>query len=151
MPTTVPHGDVQTLDQLRSFYRGELSAVESYTVALMEDAVMPFAGTLRACQESHRRRVQSLGAAIRKLGGSVPNTSGVWGTLTEAIEGAAAAFGAGPAVAALSEGEDHGLRDYLADSRKLSPMMAGMLARDILPEQRNTQKLMYDLRQSLKH
>lgn len=150
MTTTMPHGDVQTLEQLRSFYRGELSAVESYTLALMEDSVMPFAASLRACQESHRRRVRTLGASIRRQGGSVPTSSGVWGALTEAVEGAAVALGAGPAIAALSEGEDHGLRDYLADSHRVSPTIAGMLARDIIPAQRATQQLMYDLRESLK-
>jgi hypothetical protein len=151
MTTATADANVQTLDQLCSFYRGEMSAVESYTTALMEEAVLPFAATLRACQESHRQRLRLLDSSIRKLGGLVPQGSGVWGALTEAIEGTAAAMGGPAAISALAEGEDHGLRDYLADVKKLTPSMAQLIETEILPAQRETQQLMQDLRESVTH
>ena len=97
----------KTVKQLQSFCRGEMSAVESYTSALLSDVVKPFAPTLRACRQSHRERVRILTRAIANLNGKVPETSGAWGTLTEAIEGTAAALGSGQAIAILEEGEEH--------------------------------------------
>lgn len=139
----------KTVKQLQSFCRGEMSAVESYTSALLSDVVKPFAPTLRACRQSHRERVRILTRAIANLDGKVPETSGVWGTLTEAIEGTAAALGTSQALQALKEGEEHGLRDYLADLEKLSPDARSLIERRVLPAQRETTRVITQLQQSL--
>lgn len=139
----------KTVKQLQSFCRGEMSAVESYTSALLSDVVKPFAPTLRACRQSHRERVRILTRAIANLNGKVPETSGAWGALTEAIEGTAAALGAGQAIATLQEGEEHGLRDYLADLDNLSTDARTMIERQVMPAQRETTRLVTQLRDSL--
>ncbi len=147
MTTTTP--EAKTIDQLRSFCRGEMSAVESYTTALLDKTMEPYAATLLACQSSHRRRVKLLGEIITRLGGRVPQSSGLWGTLTEAIEGTAATFGPAGAIFALAEGEDHGLRDYHTDVSMLTPNVRSLVERDILPQQRATESAISNLRQTL--
>lgn len=126
-----------------------MSAVESYTLALETDVLRPFAATFRACCDSHRKRVQVLARAITRLEGEVPQTSGAWGLLTEAIEGTAAAMGAGQAIAVLHQGEEHGLRDYLADLHNLSSDARARVERRVLPAQRDTTRWITHLRHSL--
>jgi hypothetical protein len=146
---TTPNLDFQTLDQLRSFCRGEMSAVESYTAALLDGTMRPYAPTLSACRESHRTRVRRLRQIIEAKGGRAPQSSGVWGAVTEAMEGAAATVGPKGTLFALSEGEDHGLRDYLSDLPKLTTGIKGVLEREIVPAQRETRRAIAALRSSI--
>jgi len=146
---TTHNVDYQTLDQLRSFCRGEISAVESYTAALLEGEMKPYATTLRACRESHRRRAEFLSRMIRQNGGRAPASSGIWGALSEAIEGAASTVGPKGTIFALAEGEDHGLRDYLSDLTRLDTSVKRVVERELVPAQRETQRAITDLRRSL--
>ncbi len=139
----------RTVKHLQSFCRGEMSAVESYTTALLSDVIGPFAPTLIACRDSHRERVQLLGREIERLGGTVPESSGAWGALTDAIEGTAAALGAEQAIGMLEEGEEHGLRDYLADIEDLSPDGRRVVEERILPAQRETVRSISALKSSI--
>ena len=50
--------------------------------------------------------------AIVACGGTPAEGSGAWGTFAKVVEGGAKVFGEKAAVAALEEGEDHGLADY---------------------------------------
>lgn len=99
-----------SVDQLNSFLRGEMSAVETYQQAI--DKLEPSSTSrdqLLVNLKSHQDRVMMLRDAITELGGTPAEGSGPWGAFAKVVEGGAKAFGDKAAVAALEEGEDHGL------------------------------------------
>ena len=130
-----------SVDQLNSFLRGELSAVETYRMALSKlEAGNPARYELDACMQSHQQRVSLLTEAITQLGGTPDTSSGAWGTFAKAVEGTAKAFGDKAAIAALEEGEDHGLKDYkkeLADE-DLDMQTRTIVTSQLLPAQQAT-------------
>ncbi|OQX69190.1 MAG: hypothetical protein B6A08_06540 [Sorangiineae bacterium NIC37A_2] len=138
------------VDQLNSFLRGELAAVETYDQALdkIEDAYVR--QTLREARVSHDRRVDLLRQRILVLGGEPSEGSGVWGGFAKLVQGGASLFGIQAAVAALEEGEDHGRDDYRADLHSLSTETQTFLSTTILPEQMRTHDVMSSLKRQLK-
>lgn len=138
------------VDQLNSFLRGELAAVETYDQALSKIDDGQLKKPLREARASHDRRADLLRLRIVKLGGEPASSSGVWGGFAKLVEGSAAVFGVSPAVAALEEGEDHGRNDYRADLHDLSPETQTFLSSDILPEQQRTHDLLSTLKRQIK-
>ena len=128
------------LEQLNSFLRGELSAIETYEQA--RDGVTDEATRqqLLSCQESHQRRAKLLRNRVLQLGGEPSQSSGPWGAL--AFEGSAKIFGEKAAIAALEEGEDHGLRDYQMNLSKLDADSRQLVSAQILPAQLQTHRSM---------
>lgn len=137
----------KNIDQLNSFLRGEMSAVETYRIALEKlDASSTYRNQLEACRASHLARVNKLQDKIRQLGGNPSASAGAWGTLTEVIEASAAMLGDKVAVAALEEGEDHGLRDYRIDLDSLTGETRQMVMTELLPKQAETHRMLSDLK-----
>ena len=139
-----------SVDQLNSFLRGEISAVETYRMALDKiDATSPERADVEACLSSHQERVVALRDAILQLGGTPADSSGPWGVFAKAVEGTAKAFGDRAAIAALEEGEDHGLRDYRdeLDDDDLDVQSRSFLTAQLLPAQQAT----HDRMSALKH
>jgi demethoxyubiquinone hydroxylase (CLK1/Coq7/Cat5 family) len=141
--------DSHTVEQLNSFLRGELSAVETYQQALTKLNDFPHRVTLEECATSHLRRVAVLADEVRRRGGHPAQRSGAWGTFAKAIEGGSAALGAKLAIAALEEGEDHGRNDYDRDIEKLDADARQLVAQRLMPEQIRTHGAMSKLKQSL--
>jgi hypothetical protein len=144
---TTTHDQSQTIDQLNSFLRGELSAVESYKLALDHLEQSEFRATLVQCSRSHEERARLLTEAILGRGGEPSPSSGAWGSLVRMIERSALALGEGAAIAVLEEGEDHGRDDYLRDLDALEPSARQLVEFAILPEQRRT----HDTVRAVKH
>jgi hypothetical protein len=143
-------GSKQTIDQLNSFLRGELSAVETYEMALDKlDAGSPARSELEACLASHRDRVQMLRDAIIMTGGEPSEGSGPWGVFAKVVEGGARVFGDKAAIAALEEGEDHGLEDYKDDLDDLDTEARRLVTDRLLPLQRQTHDRMSSLKKRL--
>jgi hypothetical protein len=141
----------RNVDQLNSFLRGEISAVETYRIALEKLAVdSPARSRLDACRQSHAQRVAALRAKILTLGGVPAEGSGPWGAMTKAIEASATAFGEKTAVDALEAGEDHGLRDYRGDLTKLGPEARDLVVSQLLPQQENTHHTLSELKRELR-
>lgn len=126
------------VNQLSSFYRGELSAVESYDLALKAEPFSPYRSTLEKVKRSHADRVRAIEEKIRALGGSVPESSGAWGALTGALESVASKMGINQAVAVLEQGEDHGVADYARDIDKLDGTVQAFVRDRLIPEQTRT-------------
>jgi len=146
-PTTNTSDDV---DQLNSFLRGEISAVETYDQAIEKLKSEPaLAESLRACRASHDRRVSALRSEISRLGGEPADGSGVWGAFAKAVEGGAKVFGKNAAIAALEEGEDHGRDDYLGDLEKLMPATRAFVQTQLVPEQKRTHDALSRLKSAL--
>lgn len=139
-----------SIDQLNSFLRGEISAVESYRMALDKlDKDSTARTELLANMASHEERVSALRDAIRAAGGEPAAGSGAWGGFVKAVEGTARALGDKVAIAALEEGEDHGLRDYRSDIKDLDPQAQSLLANRLLPAQQVTHDRMSALKKRL--
>ncbi|MBK7861851.1 MAG: DUF2383 domain-containing protein [Archangiaceae bacterium] len=143
-------GDNRNIDQLNSL-RGEISAVETYAIALQKLPVdSPSRSRLDACRQSHAERVAALRAKILSLGGAPSDGSGPWGAMTKAIESSASVFGEKAAIDALEAGEDHGLRDYREDLSKLGPEARSIVTTQLLPQQETTHSTMSALKRELK-
>ena len=139
------------LDRLNSFLRGEISAVETYRIAIEKlDKGSTARGELETCRVSHLRRVDILRSTILSNGGEPADGSGPWGVLTKAIEGGATVFGDKAAIAALEQGEDHGLADYLADCDKVEGAAHELVMNKLIPAQEETHQTLSALKKRFK-
>ena len=143
-------GTKQSVDQLNSFLRGELSAVETYRMALdkLDDGSLA-RGELEACLASHLDRVQMLRDAIVLAGGEPADGSGPWGVFAKAVEGGARIFGDKAAISALEEGEDHGISDYKEDLDELDLDSRRLVTDRLLPLQQQTHDRISSLKKRL--
>jgi hypothetical protein len=143
-------GQKSSIDQLNHYLRGEISAVETYRMALDKlDKGSTARGELEACLQSHQSRVMLLQDAILAAGGTPAQSSGPWGVFAKAVEGGARILGDKVAVAALEEGEDHGLKDYKAEADDLDTDAHALLASRLMPEQQRTHDRMSWLKKRL--
>lgn len=126
------------IDQLNSFLRGEISAVETYDQALEKAKNTTARSILQENRNSHQTRAQTLRTEITRLGGDPADGSGAWGTFAKAVQGGAKLFGESAAISALEEGEDHGVNDYQRDYDELSGGARTLVTTQLLPEQRRT-------------
>jgi demethoxyubiquinone hydroxylase (CLK1/Coq7/Cat5 family) len=149
MQTNPSKSQHDTVDQLNSFLRGELSAVETYQQALTKLVSFPHRATLEECATSHQRRVTLLAEEVRRRGGKPAESSGAWGTFAKAVEGSSAALGPKLAIAALEEGEDHGRNDYDRDVNELDADARQLVAQRLMPEQVRTHASMSKLKKLL--
>lgn len=149
MQPTIGMKDWSQVDQLNSFLRGEISAVETYRQALekLRDSVNSV--VLRECLRSHEQRVALLTQEIRRLGGQPATGSGVWGAFAKLIESGAKAFGEKAAIAALEEGEDHGRNDYRRDLDNLGASTRQFVQTHLLAEQERTHRSLSGLKHSM--
>lgn len=138
-----------TVDQLNSFLRGEMSAVETYRQALEALKASKHSATIAECKQSHEQRVTILTDEIRKLGGAPSDSSGAWGVFAKLVEGGAAKMGEKAAIAALEEGEDHGNADYKRDVAKLDGSVRTVIEQKVLPLQLRTHANMSALKKQL--
>jgi hypothetical protein len=134
------------VDTLNKLLRGELSAVETYGQALerLKDSV--FVADLTECRRSHEERVELLRQQVVRLGGEASRSSGPWGGFAKLVEGGAKLFGEKAAVAALEEGEDHGLRLYRSEVGKLDPITRDLIERSVIPAQERSHQVMSTLK-----
>jgi demethoxyubiquinone hydroxylase (CLK1/Coq7/Cat5 family) len=147
---SITMGTAQNVSHLNSFLRGEISAVETYQIALSKiDASSPSRAQLESCLASHQQRVSMLRDAIQQLGGEAATSSGAWGTFAKAVEGGAKVLGEKVAIAALEEGEDHGLRDYRDDLSDLDATARRLVETQLLPQQVATHRTMSQLKKQL--
>jgi hypothetical protein len=137
-----------SVDQLNSFLRGELSAIETYRMALDKlDRATPARAELEANMSSHQDRVVMLRDAILQLGGTPSESSGPWGVFAKAVEGSARVMGDKIAISALEEGEDHGLADYRRGLDQVDLSLQALVRERLIP----LQKQSHDRLSLLKH
>lgn len=137
-------GTKTNTDNLNKLLRGEISAVETYKMALDKlDKTSTARSELMTCMASHQDRVALLRQAVAAAGGEPATGSGPWGVFAKAVEGSAKIFGDKAAVAALEEGEDHGLKDYEGITEQ-DPMVIRLL-----PMQRQTHDRLAALKKTL--
>ena len=139
------------VDKLNAFLRGEISAIETYKMAL--DKVDPGSksrSTLEENRRSHEERARFLRTEIVALGGEPSTNSGAWGVWAKVVEGGAKIVGEKAAIAALEEGEDHGLKEYrVIDDKDMDPKVRQIVASQLLPQQQQTHQRMSSLKKQL--
>jgi demethoxyubiquinone hydroxylase (CLK1/Coq7/Cat5 family) len=109
----------KTIEKMNEFLRGEVSAVETYDLALGKTKHTELVASLQQLRDEHAHRIALIRQQIRAWNGEPSEGSGVWGTFAKAVQAGADLLGDATAIAALEEGEDHGLRMYrdaLADT-----------------------------------
>jgi demethoxyubiquinone hydroxylase (CLK1/Coq7/Cat5 family) len=139
----------KVVDTLNSLLRGEISAVETYRQALTKLNHSGARPELEDCHRSHEHRMATLREHILRLGGVPADDSGAWGTFAKLVEGGAAAFGEKAALAALEEGEDHGLKLYREEVSKLDVSSRHLVEMALLPAQERTHRTMSTLKHTL--
>jgi uncharacterized protein (TIGR02284 family) len=105
--------------------------------------------TLVGCLHAHEVRAQRLRQVVSSLGGKPSDSSGPWGTFAKLVEGTAKLLGAKAAIAALEEGEDHGLKEYRSQIGKLDATARQTVLEDLLPGQQETHDKLSALKHSL--
>jgi hypothetical protein len=139
----------KAVDTLNGFLRGEISAVETYRQAIEKLGNSATVAQLEDCRRSHEQRVVKLREQIERLGGEPSKGSGPWGAFARLFEGGAKTFGERAAVAALEEGEDHGLKLYQDDLSKLDAASRQLVQMDLMPAQERTHQFMSTLKHTL--
>ena len=139
----------QSVDALNELLRGEVSAVETYRQALEKLNASPNRTQLDDCRRSHEQRVAKLRDQVARSGGQPAQGSGAWGAFARLVEGGAKVFGEGAAVAALEEGEDHGLKLYRNNMDKLDVVSRQLVNSDLLPAQEQTHRTMSTLKKTM--
>ena len=132
-------GDIgEAVTQLNSLLRGEISAAETYRMAIDKVADSDNAtnaGLLREIQEEHGRAAQGIRDRIRELGGEPSDSSGAWGAWAKTVQGTMNLFGDAAALKSLKEGEEHGLKDYQEAVDDVDPSTAQLIQNQLIPAQ----------------
>jgi uncharacterized protein (TIGR02284 family) len=126
------------VNQLNSLLRGEISAAETYRMAIdkvADSAREANAGLLREIQEEHGRAAQGLRDRIRELGGEASDSSGAWGVWAKTVQGTMNLFGDASSLKALKEGEEHGLKDYQEALDDVDATSAQLIQNQLIPAQ----------------
>ena len=129
----------EAIRQLNSFLRGEISAAETYKMAIdkaaKSDDNAANMGLLRETQEEHGRAAQALRDRIRELGGEPSDSSGAWGAWAKFVQGTGNLLGDAASLKSLKGGEEHGLKDYEEGVDDLDATSAELVQNQLLPAQ----------------
>jgi len=129
----------ESIRQLNSFLRGEISAAETYKMAIDKaadsDNNAANLGLLRSIQEEHGRAAQAVRDRIRELGGEASDSSGAWGAWAQFTQGTANLFGDTSSLKSLKEGEEHGLKDYREGLDDIDATSAELVSNQLIPAQ----------------
>ena len=146
----------KTIEQLNVFLRGEISAAETYRMALdkleasEQSTSQSSVGLLREIQREHGRCAQTLRDRIQELGGEASDSSGGWGGWAKAVQGTMNLFGDASALKGLKEGEEHGLKDYQRGVDDIDPTSAELVQNQLVPAQQRHITLLDQLMKSVK-
>lgn len=106
--------DTCNVDALNALLRDEMSAVETYTQAMGQFDDQLVIADLQKIRDEHSRAVRELRDLVIRFGGAPANGSGTWGSFAPLVTGAVRALGPATVLAALRQGEEHGINEYTA-------------------------------------
>lgn len=138
-----------TIDTLNSFLRGEVSAVETYRLAIDRLHDEPEASTLTECLRCHEERALLLTREIERRGGIPVTGTGTWGAFARLPDDTAGVVARRSAVAALEEGEGHRRDAYRRDAPSLESDALAFFQQHLLPAQLRTHQVVSTLKDSL--
>jgi hypothetical protein len=137
------------IEDFNMLLAGEISAVETYDLALKSVAVdkEDIRQALIRCRNSHFTRVDKLKARVVDLGGKPASSSGVWGPFAAFSQKNAGSET--DAIALLEESEAERLVQYEAQQKIVVSPVLEVLTNDLLQEQHETHLTMSSLLKSL--
>jgi uncharacterized protein (TIGR02284 family) len=126
-----------TVERLNSLLRGEISAAETYRIAVakVEGEHPTEVASLREIARVHGEHAQKIREEIRRLGGKADDSSGAWGTWAKTVEGVSSLFGDDSALKALKEGEEHGLKEYQDAAEDADASQRHLILETMIPAQ----------------
>ena len=136
-----------TIDRLNDLVRRELSAVQTYGMALAALAPNPIP-ELDANTNCHARRVRELSDLVSELGGTPPTTPGFWGAITGAVAEGASVLGRRAILTVLAKGEEQGLKEYRAALGSVDERCRLLIEQDFIPSQQRAYDRVFSLSQS---
>src|SRR5687767_6833490 len=107
--------EVPSANKLNDYLRTELSAVDTYSLALDAADDPTLVGTLRQLRDNHHHRVSVLISKIRDVGKTPAQSAGTWGAFVKLVQAGADLFGDRAAIACLEQFEDRMLAIYNGD------------------------------------
>jgi len=126
--------DVDDAKTLNSLLRGEISAAETYDLAISKFEGKSTAMELRRIRDEHHAAMSVLRDRVRANGADPADSSGAWGTFATVVAGAAMALGSKPLLSALKQGEEHGISEYQkAVNSDLSSGCRTLIESELLP------------------
>ena len=133
METTISKKFLELCDGL---LRGEISAVETYDIAIKKFEKAQAITELSEIRSGHQESVTKLRSHIQSLGGTPSTDSGAWGTFATAVEKAASLLGDTSAVTALIQGEEYGIGEYESslEGTDLSDGTRTLISEELLPK-----------------
>jgi hypothetical protein len=143
----VTHPTAQSLvaaastEKLQECLRSELSAVETYKVALRDVVDVRLNAVLRGILRSHVARAECLGEHLRKRGVEPQKSAGVWGVFARAVQTGADIISDRAAIAVLKEGEARGIKVYMQALDGCDARTWSLIRTKLLPAQRRTNEL----------
>ena len=150
---TNPHREPTTnagIEKLQDCLRGELSAIETYELALKNVTHVSVHHTLQEILVSHARRTDQLRDKLRRMGAEPPKSSGVWGAFAKVVQAGADLLGERAAITALEEGEDRMLKVYTTNLDECDATTRRFIETDLLPAQQHTHELCRGLKSYIK-
>ncbi len=99
-------------NDMNRLLRGEIAAAEAYHQVLAKVARNAETSRLQEFLDDHNEAIAYWRARVTGSGAEADSSSGAWGTTVETFVGTAKLLGDSAALAALREGEEHGLNQY---------------------------------------
>jgi len=123
--------------QLDDLIRGEMAAVKTYDTALKKITDQNEKKKLTTIRENHVNAVAKLKTFANKDVREDTETSGAWGAFATAYTGGARLMGNDMALKALTQGEEHGIKEYkeALDDATIKPELKQMIRTQFLPKQ----------------
>lgn len=126
------------VSEIATYLRGEISAIEAYEQVMESMAHDPDATRLRDFIDDHVDAVAYWKTRLSHQGMAAEESSGPWGTAVVAFVGAAKLMGNHAALAALKQGEEHGLAVYeeALGSEQITETQKAFVRDVLIPHQR---------------
>ena len=123
-------------ENLSTLVKAELAAVETYKQALEKVAGQVVAPELRRIEAEHAEALSLLQGHMTEVNEKIPSDSGLWGEWSKAVEGTAKVFGDKAAIAALKQGEEHGVHSYenALRNQDLDAEIRQIISKQLLPK-----------------
>ena len=135
MNTIAPALDTSSVNILHALLRGEISAIETYSLALKKFTNETATTLLDGLREEHRRNAAVLRRTLLGCGVEPVTASGMWRDFAATVEGVALMLGESPALLILLSGEEHGICRY--EDALLCPTLCNdaktVIRRELLP------------------
>jgi len=128
-------GEPTDTDALNELLRGEMSATESYDLAILKFRGRQNVDELKIIRDEHAEAVAMLRDRILAHGGDPSESSGPWGTFATGITSVAKVLGPKSVLSMLRQGEEHGINGYenALDNSGLSAECRDLIVDDLLP------------------